>query len=272
MRNNQKRLGAQPQAATAQAPPTGLTFEVPTEFVELPSQGKFYPADHPLHKKKTVEIKLMTTKEEDILASSALIKEGIVLDRLMESIVVGGIDPKSLFIGDRNAIMIAARISAYGNMYKAQVECNKCGAIEDFDFDLSNISHTGLCFNQKQMKENSISWNKDEDVFEFMLPKAKVLVGIKVPTGEQETAAVENEQNMVTDSLKVLIYSVDGNNDPQYVSSFVDNMLAWDSRELRRLIPLVIPNVDLKQPFVCGACFNSDIREVPLTAEFFWPR
>ena len=87
MRNNQKRLGAQPQAVAAQAPPTGLTFEVPTEFVELPSRGKFYPADHPLHNQKTIEVKLMTTKEEDILASSALIKAGVVLERLMESII-----------------------------------------------------------------------------------------------------------------------------------------------------------------------------------------
>ncbi len=271
MRNNQKRLGAQPQAVAAQAPPTGLTFEVPTEFVELPSRGKFYPADHPLHNQKTIEVKLMTTKEEDILASSALIKAGVVLERLMESIIVQDIDPKTLFVGDRNAIMIAARISAYGSAYKTQVECNKCGTVDDFTFDLKKLNFSDLCFDEKKMKELSVSWNKDLNLFEFMLPKAQVLVGVKIPTGEEENTE-EVKNNIVTESLKTLLYSVNGNTDPTYISSFVDNMLAWDSRELRKVIPLVMPNVDLKQEYFCEACFNRDIREVPLSAEFFWPR
>ena len=101
MRNNQNRLGAQQEAAAAQAPVTGLTFEVPTEFVELPSRGKFYSPDHPLHNQKTIEIKLMTTKEEDILSSTALIKEGVMIDRLLESIIVPNIDPKTLLVGDK---------------------------------------------------------------------------------------------------------------------------------------------------------------------------
>ena len=72
-RNNGDRFGADrmeaassPSAAVA-AEPTGLSFSTPTEFVDLPSGGRFYPADHPLHGKDSVEIKFMTAKEEDIL-------------------------------------------------------------------------------------------------------------------------------------------------------------------------------------------------------------
>ena len=120
MRNNERRLGPKttkgddaPVAAVSQ-----MAFAVPTKFVELPSEGEFYPKDHPLYKQKTVEIKFMTAKEEDILSSQALLKNGLAIDRFLESILVQDIDPKSLFVGDRGAILIAARISGYGTEYK----------------------------------------------------------------------------------------------------------------------------------------------------------
>ena len=67
MRNNEERTGAReaheapPQVASPDEAP--LSFVVPTEFVELPSKGLFYPENHPLHKEECVEIKFMTAKE-----------------------------------------------------------------------------------------------------------------------------------------------------------------------------------------------------------------
>ena len=96
-RNNGDRLGADrmeaassPSAAVA-AEPTGLAFSTPTEFVELPSGGRYYPEGHPLHGKDSIEIKFMTAKEEDILTSKTLLKKGVAVDRMLQSIII---DPK----------------------------------------------------------------------------------------------------------------------------------------------------------------------------------
>ena len=135
MRNNERRLGAgaAPQsnagaAIAAQDQQSSLSYVAPTEFVELPSRRHFYAEGHPLHDQKTVEIRFMTAKEEDIISSVTLAKNGLMLDRLLQSLLVDKtIDPVSLLVGYRNAIMIAARKSAYGQMYETSVICPACG-------------------------------------------------------------------------------------------------------------------------------------------------
>jgi len=273
MRNNQNRLGAQQQAAAAQAPVAGLVFEVPTEFVELPSKGKFYSSEHPLYNQKTIEIKLMTTKEEDILASSALIKQGVMIDRLLESIIVSDINPKTLLVGDKGAIMIAARISAYGFSYDAKVTCGECYASKEHTFDLRKMKHNEACFDEKKLKELGVTWNSENCAYDYKLPKSGVKISLMVPAGDKDD--IENqldEGNLITDSLKAVVCSVEDNCDPQYVSAFVDSMLARDSKSLRSLLPLIVPNIDISEIYVCETCGHTEKREVPLTAEFFWPR
>jgi hypothetical protein len=70
--------------------------------VDLPSQGRFYAQGHPLHGQDSIEIKQMTAKEEDILTSRTLLKKGVALDKLIESLIVNkAINPSTLLIGDR---------------------------------------------------------------------------------------------------------------------------------------------------------------------------
>ena len=102
---------------------------IPTEIVELPSKGALYPPDHPLHGEETIEIKYMTAKEEDILTSQSLLRKGLAVERLLKSVVVDKrIDPKSLLVGDRNAVLYATRITGYGAEYPARVTCGNCTA------------------------------------------------------------------------------------------------------------------------------------------------
>ena len=105
----------------------GFSFVVPTEFVELPSQGKFYPQTHPLYGQDSIEIRQMTAKEEDILTSKTLIKKGVALDRVVDNLIVDKrIKQDSLLVGDKNAIIIAMRVSGYGNEYNTRVVCPSC--------------------------------------------------------------------------------------------------------------------------------------------------
>ena len=56
-----------------------------TEFVELPSRGLFYPQNHPLYEKDTVEIRFMTARDEDILTSPALLRKGQAIDKFIQN-------------------------------------------------------------------------------------------------------------------------------------------------------------------------------------------
>ena len=272
MRDNQKRMAAQtPELQSAPpASPGGLSFVVPTEFVVLPSRGKFYPADHPLHNKETIEIKYMTAKDEDILSSSALMKSGLLFDRLFESIIVENIDPKSLLISDRNAIMIAARASAYGNAYEAGIMCNNCGASQKFMFDLKKANYNQKCFDDSFLDKNNIHFDSDTCLYNVELPALKCNIAIKMMTGNDERFE-EKTENLITDNLSKIIHSVNGDDNPATVQMLIDNLLASDSMFLRLLIPKLTPSIDLKQNFTCKECKHVQEREVPLTAAFFWP-
>ena len=96
-------------------------FKFPTEEVELPSKGLLYPKDNPLSSGK-VEIKYMTAKEEDILTNQSFIQKGTVLDKLLQSLIINkDIKTEDLFVGDKNALFVAARILGYGKEYKVTI-------------------------------------------------------------------------------------------------------------------------------------------------------
>ena len=147
VRNNENRLGHRepsdsspvPQAQQA-AQSSPFSFVVPTEFVTLPSKGKYYPEGHPLHGVEVIEVSHMTAKEEDILTSKSLLRKGVAIDRLLQSVIVDKrVDPNGLLIGDKNAIIVATRIHAYGEDYETKVTCPACGTTSNYGFDLSQI-------------------------------------------------------------------------------------------------------------------------------------
>tara|TARA_A100001515_G_scaffold24044_2_gene18534 strand:- start:7725 stop:8549 length:825 start_codon:yes stop_codon:yes gene_type:complete len=274
MRNNQNRFAA-PGPNPAAPPPTGLSYEVPTEFVELPSKGRFYHFDHPLHMQETIEIKYMTAKEEDILSSVALHKQGLAIERLLENLIVDpNIDSKSLTISDRNAIMIAARASSYGNAYEVSITCNSCGEKQDYKFDLKKKRINLLCFDENYLNDCGVEYDSKNLCYIVTLPKSKKRVAIKVMTGLDEIRVGSNdlETNLVTALLSKFIISFDGNEDSNFIKHSINSMLAWDSRYLRNLLPQLSPSIELTQDFTCKHCNATEEMEVPLTAEFFWPR
>lgn len=273
-RNNQSRLNA-PQPAfsvepVSALPQTHISISVPSEFVELPSRGMFYPPSHPLHGKTSIEIKQMTAKEEDILTSEALIKKGVVLDRLIQSLILDrSIDPSSLLICDRNAIFISARISAYGNEYEATVGCPVCGEKQDIVHDLDTFE-----FSDPVFAENVKLTNRGSCLVK--LPRSGSDVEFRLLTGEDERASQVVDKNraistQVTDQLKMLVLTVNGNEDIAYINAFISNMPAFDSRFLRTVIRSVTPNTDLKFNLKCNQCDSESVVEVPIGVKFFWP-
>ena len=275
MRNNQRRLGQnkgpQPSSPAAAAP--SMAFAVPTEFVELPSQGKFYLEGHPLHKQETVEIKFMTAKDEDILSSDALLKKGLALDRLLESLLVEDIDPSTLFVGDRNAILIAARISGYGEQYDVTLTCRECFTPSEISYNLKNATLNDKCFDSVFLKREGVFFNENTQTFDIKLPTSGVTVGLSLLDGEYERFLSNNDkEKAITSMLNTFITKVNDETDPKYIDDFVEAMPVKDSRHLRNLYPKLVPQVRLVEDFLCKECFHEQEMEVPLSAGFFWPK
>jgi hypothetical protein len=273
--------------STAQAAASSaLNFVTPTEMVELPSRGLFYSEAHPLHGKEAVEIKQMTAKEEDILTNKSFIKKGIVIDRLLESLLVDKSIPiSSLLVGDKNAMMVAARIAAYGPSYDVMVSCLECGSKNQLGIDLQEISvrdtskiDQSVAVNEKLKHTRLPSGN-----IVIKLPKCGWDVTCKLLNGEDEKRLLaflegkkkQNPQDSELALSEQLYFIVDGINevtDKSVLRDAIGMMPAFDAKHLRTTYAKLIPNVAIEKKFICVACSSEQELEVPFTQEFFWPK
>ena len=284
-RNNARRKAAAQAPADSASIPSQmkdsnplLNFSVPTEIIELPSRGLFYPSGHPLHNKDTIEIRYMTAKDEDILTSPALLRKGIALERMLQNIIIeNDIDTEDLLIGDRNALLVAARVTGYGKIYPAMVTCGSCGENFENEFDLSTFQENYSFVDAEDSPFNFTS----NGTIEIYLPKTGFIVEVKPLSGRDENhiskmKEMKKKNNLpesnLTDMFKRMIISVNGITDKTQISAFIDNMPALDSRFLRTAYQETVPDVELSQAVECPHCGNHTEMEVPVTAEFFWPR
>lgn len=275
MSRNKDRLGgSQHQDTQPPAQTGGFSFVVPTEFVELPSQGRFYPEGHPLHGKDSIEIRQMTAKEEDMLTSATLLKKGVALDRVIASLIVDkSINPDSLLVGDRNAIIIATRVSGYGNIYETKVNCPNCGTNQEYSFDLNKAN----IYDGSDAADLGVRTN-DDGTFNVVLPRTNVDVQFRLLNGIDEKTFLngmksdkkaKSEKN-ITRQLATIVVSLNGDSSIQAKQYFIDNVPSLDSRHLRLAYRLAAPTIDLTQQFECVECSHEQEMEVPLSADFFW--
>ena len=241
-----------------------MEFSLPTETIELPSKGLLYPEGHPLAS-GTVEMKYMTAKEEDILTNQNYIQKGVVIDRLLKSLLVTEFDYNDLLAGDKNAIMIAARILSYGKDYKAYFNG------EQVEIDLSLVD----------MKPHNVEYVRGQNEFIFKLPASGNEITFKLLTHADETAIDQeikglqkiNKENIaeVTTRLKYMITSVNGTRERADIRKFVDNyLLAKDARALREEYTRVSPDLNLKFEYTFPNGDQEDV-DIPIGVTFFWP-
>lgn len=241
----------------------------PTEVIDLPSKGAFYPEGSPLRSGQ-IEIKYMTAKEEDILTSTNLIQKGIVLDKLMDSLIVTkGVKSSDLLIGDLNAVMVASRILGYGKEYPISITCPKCGERIEEVVDLTTLK------TENEPIEGKLP------VMEIVLPVSKATVKLRLLTRADELAIdkenkalkkanLDNESE-TTSRLRAMIESINGDTGKATIWKFVENMLVKDSRYLREQYKTFIPDVDFTINLDC-VCPNSPVTtRLPIGTDFFWP-
>ncbi len=240
----------------------------PTEVIDLPSLGKVYSKDSPLADGK-VELKYMTTKEEDILMSENLIKKGIVIDKVLDSLIVTqGVSSDDLILGDKNAVLIAARILAYGPEYTCQVSNPKNPQ--------ESIEHT-FDLTKCPFKEPLKDVNYTDNSFDYVTPIGKNKLKFKLLTGKEEKLIDQDlkqsskfgYESSVSTRLRYTITEVDGDNSQETINIFTQNMLARDSVALRKYIQEISPDIELTQEIEIGG--ETVSVSIPLTVEFFWP-
>ena len=240
-------------------------FKFPTEEVELPSKGLIYPKDNPLSEGK-VEMKYMTAKEEDILTNQNYIKQGNVVDKLLKSLIMSKVNYDEMIVGDRNAILVAARILGYGKDY-------------DFMYKGENVLIDLTTLETKFLEESDMVEGKNE--FAFTLPHTNTAITYKILTNRDEKkidAEVKGLKKLdkqaspeLSTRLKHMIVSVNGDTENKTIRDFVDNyMLARDSRALREHIRETQPDIQMKFDYIGENGVEEDA-VVPMTAGFLWP-
>ena len=239
-----------------------MSFNLPTEQIKLPSKGLVYP-ETSLLSSGTIEMKYMTAKEEDILTNANYIADGTVLDRLMKSLIVSNINYDELIVGDKNAIMIAARILGYG---------------KDYSFNYAGTEQTVDLTTLENKEIDESIYTRGNNEFEFELPQSGNKVTFKFLTHKDEQDINKeldalkklNKEGSaeLTTRLRFMITSVNGDNQKTTINDFVNNyLLAQDSRALREHISSIQPDVDLTF-FPSGSKIK---RNLPLGVGLFWP-
>jgi hypothetical protein len=260
------------EAQPPQQPPRG-PYQVPVELVALPSKGLVYPVGSPLANEETLEIKSMTAKEEDILTSRALIKNGTVITQLLKSCILNKlVDPDEMLSGDKNAILIGIRVTGYGGEYNAKITCPHCSKEYENTFSLTQLKVKGLGAQPVQPNTN---------LFEYTLPSSGARVLFKLLNGHDEDELVKildskkkigmQVEAGVTARLFQSIVEINGERDKQKINQIIQSMRAMDARSLRKYMDEIEPAVDLRQQVVCPACDEQSEVKMPLGMSFFWP-
>jgi len=278
-RNNEDRMSGgtskpdtgSPALAASLAP---LEFVRPTSIVALPSGGRFYPEGHPLHGQEEIEMRQMTTAEEDILMSRTLLKKGTAIDKFLAKLI--DVHPSDLLLGDKNAILVQARIDGYGAEYVTNVQCPACTARIKHSFDLSDYQLfagedfsdvDGVTPTERQTFIISLDNGWEVEVCALNGHHEKAMS--KASAARQKNGMPEAS---IQEQLRNMIVSISGHTDNSTINKAISHMTGKQSKHLREVYQRIIPNVDMKQEITCHECYNTSEMEVPLTADFFWPR
>lgn len=251
-----------------------LKFEHMTIFVDLPSKGEVYPETSPLREGR-VEISQMLAPHEEILSNSSYLKNGVMFDKLVDSLLVNKkISSQELISGDKTAILIAARRDAYGPNYKVNFICSNCSSVysDEINLDEDIKEYNGEIDDENIIREGGLIHVKE-------LPRSKVSLKLKMLTGEEDkrlfdyNRELKKEGKEVTtlDQYRLMFKEINGLSDLSTINQFINHMPAMDSKYIKNTYKKLAPDVKMIKTSICTKCENKEEKEAVFNTEFFWP-
>jgi hypothetical protein len=241
-------------------------YKVPYDVIELPSQGLLYP-----NKKSSVKVEYLTAYDENVLTSPNILASGKLVDVLIERKVKDlGFDHKLLLEGDRMAILIFLRVSAFGENYIQPVVHPISKKIVEGEIDLSKL------------EQKKLTVKPDENgLFDFLLPKSNKNIKFRFLSGkdEEEINLLDDElmernksevSSKTTLRLERSIMSIDGERDKIKISNILKTLPLLDIRSLNKYITEIEPgmNFNVTARTQGGESVNTFLR---VNKNLFWP-
>lgn len=285
MNRNADRVGAVEQAETpapsqqAASQESFFSFPAPTELVELPSRGMFYPEGHPVRGHDHIEIGYMTTKHEEILVNKSFIEKGVVIDRLLDSLIKSPkVSSSELFSCDRKALLMAIRVSGYGPIYDPNVKCPDCGASTKQEFDLRELKPKDFDEETPISEGGTFVIELHHNPADPSSPLAAKVECRMLKGGDEErinkVAEKKRKKNLpeepIIDLLRAIIVSVEnGKGEKGEVERFIQETPMFYMVHLREEYARVCPALDMEFVFNCPKCDAENLLDIPMNANFF---
>jgi len=224
---------------------------MPSEIFPLVSNGMVYPKDHPLRSGK-IEMRYMTAYDEDILTNSSYMREGVVLDKLLEALIVTPVDYSTIARIDKNGLIIAARIVSYGKDYNVIVKDPKTKKELKRIVDLSKLKGTQFNLEADDAGEFNYTLSDNTNLkFKFLL------------TGD-------NDDLKISEFLERTITQVNDSRKLEDIQDFIRyKFMARDSKIFRTYITDNTPNMIMDYEFE-GEDGSTFISGFPIGTDFFW--
>ena len=243
-------------------------FQAVTDIVELPSKGIFYPS-----KQSSVKVKHLTTDSDDILTSPELIRNGKVLDVLLDNAIVdNNLSADDMIVGDRNAVLLFLRKEGFGDNYPVKMLCPNCGETFKEDVSISKLAVKEL-----------VEAPDENGLFAVQLPKTKWNIKFRLLTGKDENFLTKKAETpkktkknvsysqLLSERYILQVMEINGVNDKLHIKKAITNMPISDSLFLREYMREIEPGVDMNYDFTCKHCQHEFEDTVPVTATLFWP-
>lgn len=224
---------------------------IPSEIVQLVTRGQVYPKDHPL-RSGTIEMRYMTAYDEDILTNPSYMREGVLLDKLLEALIVTPVDYSTISKIDKNGLIIAARILSYGKDYPVIVKDPKTQKELNRVIDLTKILPRQFELESDENGEFDYTVSHDTKLkFRFL------------STGDGENLKL-------SEFLERTITQINETRNLEDIKNFIRyEFLAKDSRPFRTYVANNIPDLDMKYEFE-GEDGSTFITGFPIGSDFFW--
>lgn len=240
------------------------------EEIQLPSKGRFYN-DSNGPSNGIVSIRPMTGEEEQILATPRFVRKGQAINMIFQKCIKEKYNVDQLLTVDRTYLLIYLRGISYSPEYEVEIKCPECEKKFSTSIDLNSL----------YVEDCPDNFGPD---LQDILPNSKLPFSYRLSNGRDEQDIQEHRDRRIKmfgdssadDTLTYrtaqLVNDIDGITNKEELQVLIKNLPINDVAYIRGLINEPPFGVDTNIEIVCPSCLQDFQLELPLEANFFFPR